>query len=1092
MTAITTNQFLDGGTARTTAEAFQIGSGARLTVRTDTRFHANAPTPTTTPTGSLGSLTYTDTGGEFFIDASAVRCLSFNTGSGTVPAIGTSITQGGVAGYLLGVWNPTTGLPILSGAAMPASGYMKFREVTGGAFAAGALTGITATATGADVQGWIEATWLTSANITVPRVGLFKSRGGWYDLGTTTGSVAQTFTLPTTSSTQTGNFAPGCWVEKYVGAGAALGDTDGYEFWTGCASAGNGWARTSLGYPEGGTDARGKFVKTFAGNNIQFGETVTLAATYASLAAQASTYAGVALTCTYTLTSNVVTVNTAAVAHLLEDGQQIYLDFTSGTATDGTYTVTVIDAFNFTVPLVAADTSGNATGRPGVTITFTAHGLHEGNMVYCNFTSGTGVDGTYMVYSVDSANSYKVAYTHNAALTGGNVSTLHTLVITSTAHGHITGQELYCDFTSGAGVDGRYTIKATAANTMNINMAHAAAITSSNVTLRWTIGHVPVSGLKVRIPNIIWTEAASGSASNAVPSAGTPASRPEFLTTGAGAIDIEFLYGLSIKAAFSQAYSARIYHCAFQDLFEVSECATALDINNVGVGQYGATSATQTLTFLSNFAAGTISKVTGIKSINVAAANVSITSNIGQTINNLVVGSIIYGRSTGAAVNLTACTNITFNNMTCFNSNVQVNACTGITLNNTDFNDRIIGKTNATSGQQAIVISNGCLNTIVNGLTTGMLNTIDDCHSYLALIIVTGTTNTKVRNIGTLAAPIKTGVWAPNFAAAAGLVSSGGSNSILKVQKCYAGKFRTAYTALLNSDKTVTYEQLITKSPYIYSAKTSRTEVWPMLNAVVKGCNTGTMVTVGQASVYGTHWYSTFQGGINGTMTLAMNEPTTETAAYYTNVSGVAQFTSAGAVNMFVIGAESIWEMPYFAKGHTGFVNTAAVMAGGTIGNYTITYQIDLGSGWNGTWNTLNGANLSAHTVSPTTGFKLKIKIVTGTANATGITTLRVRTTTTFAAQDGIDYPLDTNTLTLTGLQTGSDIVILDAGTSTERINIDANAGTTYPFVYSSTGNVDICVYKQGYIPFAIRNYSLTSADASLPIAQVADRNFTP
>lgn len=84
-------------------------------------------------------------------------------------------------------------------------------------------------------------------------------------------------------------------------------------------------------------------------------------------------------------------------------------------------------------------------------------------------------------------------------------------------------------------------------------------------------------------------------------------------------------------------------------------------------------------------------------------------------------------------------------------------------------------------------------------------------------------------------------------------------------------------------------------------------------------------------------------------------------------------------------------------------------------------------------------------------------------------------------------------TLTLTGIVPGSDIVILDAGTATERANVDAHPSSSYSFSYSySTGDyVDVCVYKAGYVPFAIRNYLLGATDASLPINQVPDRNYS-
>ena len=182
--------------------------------------------------------------------------------------------------------------------------------------------------------------------------------------------------------------------------------------------------------------------------------------------------------------------------------------------------------------------------------------------------------------------------------------------------------------------------------------------------------------------------------------------------------------------------------------------------------------------------------------------------------------------------------------------------------------------------------------------------------------------------------------------------------------------------------------------------------------------------------------------------------------------------------------------MPYFAQGHTGFVNASATMSGGTIGNYTLEYQIDLGGGYNGTWLALNGTNLSAHVVNPAVGFKLKLRITTAVTNTTAITSIRLDTYSSASAQTAVQYPLDIITLTLTGLVSGSDIVILEAGTSNELVNADSVVSTQYGFIYETPSTVDVCVYKRGYLPFAIRNYALGTSNASLIITQIADRNY--
>lgn len=82
-------------------------------------------------------------------------------------------------------------------------------------------------------------------------------------------------------------------------------------------------------------------------------------------------------------------------------------------------------------------------------------------------------------------------------------------------------------------------------------------------------------------------------------------------------------------------------------------------------------------------------------------------------------------------------------------------------------------------------------------------------------------------------------------------------------------------------------------------------------------------------------------------------------------------------------------------------------------------------------------------------------------------------------------------TLTLTDIQPGSDIVILEAGTTTERVNVDANAGTTYAYAYTTPGDVDIGVFKAGFVPFYIRGFTLDGVNATLPIAQAPDRAYS-
>ncbi len=154
MTAFTvaTNTNFDaqtGGSVNATLDTYAISAGAVLTVRTDTYACPNH----SAAFGSLDTVSFSGVGGELRFDPTYVRVVAYTGGSGNSPAYGAAISQGGVSGVFLGAWANWQSEPIVPGAAIPATGFIKIGGKAGGDFAAGALTGIAATCSGADVQG---------------------------------------------------------------------------------------------------------------------------------------------------------------------------------------------------------------------------------------------------------------------------------------------------------------------------------------------------------------------------------------------------------------------------------------------------------------------------------------------------------------------------------------------------------------------------------------------------------------------------------------------------------------------------------------------------------------------------------------------------------------------------------------------------------------------------------------------------------------------------------------------------------------------------------------------------------------------------
>jgi hypothetical protein len=243
--------------------------------------------------------------------------------------------------------------------------------------------------------------------------------------------------------------------------------------------------------------------------------------------------------------------------------------------------------------------------------------------------------------------------------------------------------------------------------------------------------------------------------------------------------------------------------------------------------------------------------------------------------------------------------------------------------------------------------------------------------------------------------------------------------------------------------------------------------------------------------VFMDHYTSDTQGALE----FFFNPPGTLTSSYVTNSfsAGGSGYMGDGSISLDAVGEYSIIEMPYIVKGHTGFQNVAATLTGSNTANFSYQYQIDTGSGYGGTWKTVSGANLSAETVSAA-GFRMKIKVTVTTANTSNaIGNVSILTTTTVSAQTANPYPLDTNTLTFTGLQAGSEVRCYTGSNPATAVEIGGveSSGTSFSFTHSSGGTVGyIRIFALGYQPYNYDPYTYAAADTTLLVQQVVDRNY--
>ena len=613
-----------------------------------------------------------------------------------------------------------------------------------------------------------------------------------------------------------------------------------------------------------------------------------------------------------------------------------------------------------------------------------------------------------------------------------------------------------------------------------INNAGLVTIGNSGAA---TNGYTPIAGLKVVVGNIFFENCATATrTANVIPSA-TIATRFDFTTTGGGVINIDKCsYAWYLSCA--QAYSVNVSNSSFIDGILLSEVATAMTFTKVGVGNKPTTALLiSPLTMSFCFAGGTFTDCVWQR-VSMAASGAhtnTLSDCAGFTfIRNTIRAGVIRANATTFSINATRLKNCTWTTPTIIQGAMTFTTCDNIQITDTAYCEAVSGTTVITFAGSVWTLSTNTINCKISGLTIPVLNT----QPYTQLLsLTTGCSNNKLRNIGTRIAPLSMGT-----VNACGLVYTLVSACFnTKIQRVYVSGTRTGIMTGDNSSKGLLEES-------VFGDYADAVDVMAVLNMERKGMG-GTGALTGQISVYGTHWRDGFTSTTAGRIAILMNEPTAETASQVTLINGSA-FTSAGGLYMPVIGHDVLFETPNFILGHTAFANSALIMGGGTATNYGYKYQIDKndGNGWSTESAVLTpttlGTSLNGVTgINASLGFKLRLRITTSTTNAIAITSVYMTTISTTTAQD-FQYPLDTFNLTLNGLISGSDVVILQAGTETVLGQVDQNPISSWTYTYETPLLVDIFVSKAGYVPFYIRNYTLQSSNASLPIAQSIDRNY--
>jgi len=359
------------------------------------------------------------------------------------------------------------------------------------------------------------------------------------------------------------------------------------------------------------------------------------------------------------------------------------------------------------------------------------------------------------------------------------------------------------------------------------------------------------------------------------------------------------------------------------------------------------------------------------------------------------------------------------------------------------FVDRLLGTTNATTWLYAIYTTVSANNILIRNIDFGWYA---NNHPYLWLYNSINSSNCTIRNGGTFLSPIG---WATN--APAIIYVDSWNNDNIRIQNIFLTATRTGIISTINTSKNQLFERLCST---VGSTQTLSN------NSLLKGGRFASNSITGWASVYGTHTFDMFESDTAWRIWRAMNEPTASTLQFVTlTLTGsVWWFTSWWQVSLQLVWDRIEIETPYYILWHTALANAAPTLTGTNTGNFLYEYDIDTGTGFTGTYKTLNGTNLSGETISPTIGFKLRMRATCTVANATNaLTYVRINTVTTALAQQNCEYPLDLAKITLTWYELGTRIQIYDIDNTIELYNwIPSSTTLVYEAPYVSDTTVRI------------------------------------
>lgn len=864
-------------------------NGGQLTINADVRYNQQAAVP--------GNLTISSTlGGSITIDGTEVWELYFDASTGNVPtqaALGsnTVTSSGGATGELLRVWATGSLTPEAAGGAMPATGWIKLRSKTGNFADNEVVTlpgGATITLTGPGRRSWIEVAGAQGSQATIPRLGNFVCTGDWYEIGATDGTDNQTINTPFVAE------IPAIQIETASGSGQ-------YEWW---ANANYRWnARLPV------TSVGGASVTITAESILGPGPAYPNGRRIRETAVNSTHVAQLTVTGT-----NVTAGMLSVVAYLKQETRQyvmVQLSLSGGT---NRYAA-LVDLVNGTI------VSNSSVGSPT-----------------SPSSSISSIGGGW----------YKV--TVSASHSTGNIQGIVAISDSATPTLNASGLPTYTGVTTEGTYLGDFYLENPAAvqyisSTDNRGKYFYSDFFEGKIVLakRGTAnaGIKPASGCKIRIPNIILTNAQALDWSRNISIYYGSALAYAVNISSSGRSDIDktsFIWRFSTGTTTS----FKLTNSAVIGTVGLGTITSTSLINNIC---FGAAFATAGLVISRTFSAPTITNSRFTTGYNGASLNVA--NAAGVIIQNCrcdthgAFGSLAKS-DTAAAFAISNCPGAVVENIDVIGSLVAVSTGSGHTLKNIKFADCLNGTTPAT-GTTGLRVS-GAFNVFVDGFYP--FDNLPSVNPSARLININGTSSgLEFRNFGTTTNP-----WvctAQNVVNLLEIDPFGVEIQDVTVRRLYASGVSSVP---FNSDANQRVFEFVN-----VHADYANTQSFDSPSTIFKGCRWTPSNTI-ESNRIGSHWNEAFVSATEGRFNISGNEPLAATASQCAgSFSGNSGFTGGGQVSLTKLADTVTWTFPEYAVGHTGIAKAIGnPMCFNITGTNTqmleFDYQIDKNTGSFSAW----------------------------------------------------------------------------------------------------------------------------------------------